>query len=267
MAGSRTDARSTAASFVGEAHFDGLIVLTGGERARIAAALPAGVELAHDPAGPPDRHTVIFAFGEQTRTAVLFGGLVIPTGVRYHEAMVAIPHVRWVDDGRPCTFIPLMCCTDPWATWSGNTYYGFAKRMATVERRGNTFLVSASEGPLLLHATVNPESGWTPACECTLRGLATVTEVFEAPVLGRRADGSFVRSRFEWSFAAASVRPATTMVAIDTPLGSGLDAAVFHGTEWGSFEVTGMRWRLSWPEPSAVGPSAPRSRGGSRSAL
>ncbi len=264
MAESRIDARSATASFVGEAHFDGLIVLSSGESARIAAALPPGLELVGNPAEAPDRHRVIFAFGEQMRTAVLFGGLVIPTGVQYHEAMIAIPYVRSVHDSHPCTFIPLMCCTDQWATWSGNTYYGFAKRMATVERRGNTFLVSASEGPLLLHATANPEGDWMPARECTLRGLATVREVFEAPVLGRRGEGSYVRSRFEWSFAAASIRRAPTVVSIDTPLGSGLEADVFHGAVSESFEVTGMRWRLSWPEPRGSEPMVSRPRRVSR---
>jgi hypothetical protein len=241
------DSVQAGASFVAEAEFDGAIVLTHWRRSDVARMLPPGLCSGRNVSGEPELHPVLFVFGTQARAGLLFGGLPIPTGVVFSELMIAIPFVRR-DDGRNLhIFIPRIYSGDRLSTWSGNTNYGFNKELADMGWLSRTFTVSARDGPLLVHASVEPEGDWTPSGRVS--GLAAVADVFRLPALGRRSDQRDVCSYFEWGFAEASARPARAAVSIDAPLGSGLDPGICHGVDSGTFEVRRMRWRVSWPGP------------------
>jgi hypothetical protein len=73
--------------------------------------------------------------------------------------------------------------------------------------------------------------------------------VFALPIVGRRANGSYVASYFGWDFGAARVRPARAMLSIDTHLVEGLAPRSCSTVESGTFEVQRLIWRLSWPFP------------------
>lgn len=165
----------------------------------------------------------------------------MPGGIRYHELMFAVPFV--VQEGKPGEhlYVHRMIC-DFWpGVWVGNNYYGFSKSFVQITWDGKRFLASdASHAPIFC-AEVR-RVGRAPA-----GALAWVQAAAALPVLGRRSDGTIVRSRFDWNFAAAVVE----VVALDLTVAQeferlfGLDRPTWHRN---AYFVQGMRWRLSWPE-------------------
>jgi hypothetical protein len=239
------DATRAGASFVAEARFEGAIVCTNWRRTDAACLLPPELCLGRNVSREPDLHPVLFVFGTQANAGLIFAGLPIPTGVRFPELMIAVPFVRHHTGRNLHVFIPRMYSGDRLSTWSGKANYGLRKELADMRRLGNTFTVSAPGGPILLHATVVPTGGWTrPTPE-----LDAVASVFRHPAVGSRCDGHDVCAYFDWGLEDASARPARAMVSIDAALGSGLDPRVCHGVDAGTFEVRGLRWRISWPGP------------------
>jgi hypothetical protein len=190
---------------------------------------------------------VLFVFGEHDESAILFASSRFPTGVVFRELVIAVPFVC-ARDGLPRLLLPRICSGEPVVTWSGNVHYGFPKSMVPMERLGNSFVVTDERGALVLHATTEAAGPWEAATVSTLQGLASAQRIARLPVIGRRTDGTFVTSHFDWELAAASVRPIRGVVAMDSALGPGLEPRVCHGRPENSIAVQNMRWRLSWPE-------------------
>ncbi len=140
------------------------------------------------------------------------------------------------------------------ATWNGNTHYGFAKETARMYWHGSVFVIRTETGTLLLRAAVETTADWTSAISCALPNFAAMQAVFSLPVLGRKANGTYVGSCFGWDFGNAVVRPADACISIDAPLIAGLTPRRCDDVSSGTFEVRGMIWRLSWPqlEPAAA---------------
>jgi len=233
-------------SFVGQAAFDGTIAWTQWPRAEVERLLPPDLELAANVAAP-DLHPVVFVFGEQTHGAILFGGFTVPAGPDYWELAIAIPFVKHRRGRHLHVHVPRMYASYFPPVWNGNTHYGFGKELARMGWQGPIFLVTTAEGTLLVHAAVEPAGGWAPAEGCALPNLAALRAAFALPVVGRKADGTFVSSYFGWDFTRAAVRPADSWVSIDAPLGAGLVPRECHDVAAGTFEVRGMLWRLTWP--------------------
>lgn len=241
-------AESAGASWVGEAHFDGVVVVTLWDRADVVALLPSAWHAAGH-AERLDRHPVVFTLGRQRRTAVLFGGMRLPSDADYGEAMIAVPFVTRERGGGLHTFVPRMYASDRRATWSGNAFYGLGKRMAGVERFGGSLtVVDANEG-LLLHATTCPKGPWVAGRDCaSTAAVSFLRDAFRCPVVGRREDGGEVTSYFDWSFETAAVRPVDAVVVLDAALGDGFEPGTLGTARDVALEVWGMRWRLSWPD-------------------
>jgi hypothetical protein len=152
--------------------------------------------------------------------------------------MVAIPFVRWI--GTSYLFIAGMTCDAWWAVWNGNLYYGFQKRLSSMNWDGRQFLSDHDGDRAGFHATCEPSTAWAS------HQFEWIRSAVALPVLGRRADGTFVRSKFDWDFTDADVEPARVELAIgegyrELPIGSGV---TWHDD---AYRVRGMRWRLSWP--------------------
>ncbi len=231
------------ATFVGQATFNGCIAVTTWPRRDVMALLSDGLTLAEHAAGD-DGHPVVFVFGEQTGGAVRVGGYPFPVGQDYREVCVAVPFVRHVHGRHLHTFIPRMYATYLPAVSNGNTHYGFSKRMASISWEGAFYLATSLTGALLLHIeTEAVKSAAAPA------SLAAVRAMFALPMLGRRADGRYVTSYFDWDFDTATVGTADVAVSIAD---GGLDAVAARrcpDLPSGSVAVRGMVWRLSWPMP------------------
>jgi len=244
-------ARRAGASWVGEAHFDGVIVVTLWDRTDVAKLLPRAWTTAPNVSETQHRHPVVVALGRQRSAAVLFGGITLPSDADYGEAMIAVPFVRRRDAGGHLhVFVPRMYTADRRATWSGNAFYGFGKRMAAFERLGGNLTVVDERTGLLLHAVVDPRGPW--AFDGDSRSISPVPflrDAFRLPVVGLRHDGSEIVSYFAWSFESASLRPVDAVVTLDAALVDGLEPRALRTADGGAVEVRGMRWRLSWPAP------------------
>jgi hypothetical protein len=206
--------------------------------------LPANVRLDPVP-GHARRHPLLFIFGENDGSAVVFASLTLPTGRRFHEMVIGVPAVRG-PDGISGVFVPRVFSGEPVSTWSGNAHYGFAKRLVPMEWLGDTFVVSSETGGLLAHIVVQASGSWEPAAGSRLPAFATAEDLGRQLVLGRRPDESLVRSHFDWNFTDAWVRPVRASITIDESLGCGLEPAA--AVDAAGIEVSRMGWRVSWPE-------------------
>lgn len=242
-----TTVRTGAASFVGQADFNGCIAFCNWPKEDLAAVLPADLELAVNTSSTPELHPVAFIFGEQTEGATIFGGLTFPMGVNYHEFALAIPFVRHRRGRNLHTFVPRMYSSFAPATWAGNAHYGLAKDMAAMRWQGPLFVIAAPDDTLLFHASVEPAGEWTPGPTAALPNFAAMRAVFDLPVVGRRGDGTYVTSYFGWDFGGAHVRPARAWVSIDAALADGVAPRWSATLASATFEVRRMVWRLSWP--------------------
>lgn len=205
--------------------------------------LPASLVLAENRSRSRDLHPVVFLFGEQRHGATIFGGVTVPTPVVYGEFTMAVPFVRHRGGRFLHTYLPRMVCSYFPATWVGNAYYGFGKRMGSMGWEGRIFAVCDEAGALWFHAHVGehaPDSA-------SPRSMEALRSLFALPVVGIRSDGRYVSSYWDFDFAAAQVRPIDVLLTIDAPFAAGLVPGDHGGFPGGSFAVDGLVWRLSWP--------------------
>ena len=241
------DVKASAATFVGQSCFDGCIAFCNWRRSDVAALLPAELELAASSDAAADGHPVAFIFGEQTQGARIFAGMTFPLGVHYHEFAMAIPFVKHRHGQYLHVYIPRMYAGYFPAVWHGNVHFGLGKQMATLQWQPPLFLVTTERGAPLFHAAVEPTGSWCPGADGALTNFEDVRQIFMLPIVGRRANGSYVCSYFGWDFETAVVRAADSWVSIDAPFIDGLAPRQHYDVRHGTFEVRGMRWRLSWP--------------------
>jgi hypothetical protein len=230
---------SARANFVGEATFSGCIAFCTRPRAELEAWLPAGTRFASADSGG-STSVVAFAFGTHTGSATRFGGFDLRLGIVYQELGIFLPWVARATRAEPELYVARMFSSFYPAVWNGNTHYGFAKELVEIHRLGALFTVIGPERRTLLEAVTEPVGEWRLPSRGSDRALEQVREIFALPVLGRLADGRFVRSRFSFEFAAARVRDVDACVALD-------ESEYVDGPS-GSLEVSDMTWRLSWPE-------------------
>ncbi len=239
--------RGFAGAFVGQAIFDGCIAFANWPRKDVERLLPPELRLAANVSATPALHPVVFIFGENTDGATIFAGFTLPLGVDYAEFALAIPFVQHGSRDGLHVYIPRMYSGYFPATWNGNLHYGFGKETATMYWDGPVFVVMSEAGALLLRAAVETAAEWQSANSCAVPNFAAMQAVFSLPVLGRKANGTWVRSHFGWDFSAAQVRPAAACVSIEAPLVKGLPRRRCEAVPGGAFDVRGMVWRLSWP--------------------
>lgn len=246
------DADTAGASFVAEAVFDGAIVGTHWLRGDAMRLLAPGLSLGRNAASTtgPDLHPVVFVFGTQSAATFIVGGMAIPSSVSFPELMIAVPFVRRESDTNLHIFFPRVYSADIFSTWSARTNYGLEKELADMRWIGRTFTVASRNGPLLLHATLEGEGDWRAFDR--VPGSRVMADVFRRPALGRRRDGTDVRSYFDWRIHEATARPSRAVVSIDAALGPGLAPRISYGVAGETFSVRGMRWRISWPLRSDV---------------
>jgi hypothetical protein len=235
--------------FVGRSTFDGCIVFSSWPREDVEALLPEALELPASTSATPDRHPVVFLFGDQREGATRFAGLTFPTDIAYQEFVLAVPFVRGAGGQHLHTYVPRMVSSHRPATVAGNLYYGFGKRMGRMWWEGPLFLMTDADGKLQLHAQVEATGGFTSCAGDAPTCLDGVRAAFSLPILGRKDDGAFITSYFDWDFCRARVRPVDAAVSIDLPFAEGVAPGLHHAVSPGSLEVRGMRWQLSWPAP------------------
>ena len=234
------------APIMGTARLDGWIACLTSPRSDLEAVLPGDLRLA-GAATVAGCHPVVFICGTLTDTTILFGGLTIPTGVDYREFAVLIPFVHRSDEPDAYAFVLQMCSSAPTAVDVGNAYYGFAKRLASIERWDSMWLVTAPDGTLLAHALVETSDGPVTTRGSGGAGLDALRSALSLPLLGRKPGGTLVGSRFDWRLDEASVRRAGGWVSLAAPLVPGWQGLECGDVAGGMFLVRDLGWRLSWP--------------------
>jgi hypothetical protein len=241
-----TSAHAAAGAFVGEMRFTGCVIATERPRGEIERLLPAGVGLACKAAAAT--HPLVFIFGQQSEGTILFGGMSYPLGVRYTEFGVAIPSVTYRGGGALHTYVPRMYSSYFPPVRDGNVHYGFTKAQAVIDWHGPIATLTTPDGVLLCHATVEALGAWRRHAAAR-DALAWVEAMVALPILGRRANGRFVRSRFRFGFSDSLIRPVRCAMAIEVPLIEGCAAERLYSAADAAVEMQGMLWQLSWPEP------------------
>lgn len=233
---------------VGQALFHGCLLTLSWPRAWAERLLPAGLALAVPAERErPCHHPVIAVFGEQTRGAIVLGGIPLPFNVRYPEFAIAIPFVQRPGSHRLQTFVPAMGSGYFPAIWHGNQFYGFSKERVEIERRGSLLWMSGPTGSLWMQAAVSCEPRWHRRRDLDCPALDEIEESLRLPILGQRADGSIVQSWWELSFRHALARTCSSWVAFEQPFVPGLPLGVHQAPPRHSVEVRGLLWQLSWP--------------------
>ena len=241
------DARPHPGSFPGEAFFSGCIMFVHWDRADVARLLPPELELAPNVSATPHVHPVVFVFGEQARGRLLIGALELATGRAYREFALAVPFVKRRDGRYLHVYVPRMYATVFPEVWYGNEYYGLGKQTARIRWEESLFVMTTDAGRLLAHGALEASGEWSAGATFDAPAFHGMRDTFALPVVGRRSDGTFVGSWFDWDFAVARVRPATAWLSLDVPLIDGLSPREANGLATATFEVRDMRWRLSWP--------------------
>ncbi len=232
----------TRASFVGEATFSGCFALCSRPRAELEAWLPTGTRLASDPG------LVAFAFGTHGGSATRFAGFDLRLGIVYDELGIFVPNVVRDGSTERELYVARMYSSYYPAVWNGNAHYGFAKELVEIHRLGPIYCVLGADRRTLLHARSEPRGEWRLPAPGPIPALEQVREIFALPVLGRLADGRRLRSRFRFEFGGARVRPVDVCVDVEAILAPGVRPGEYADGASGSVEVSGMIWRLTWPE-------------------
>jgi hypothetical protein len=117
---------------------------------------------------------------------------------------------------------------------------------------GTAFLMMSDADELWFHAQIEPRGPWVSCATDTPLCLDALRAMFALPIIGRRSDGAFVISSFDWRFGQARVRPIDAALSVDQPFVPGLVPGCHYGDSAHSVEVRGMQWWLGWPSCRSV---------------
>ena len=176
----------------------------------------------------------------------------------WHEAMQALHGAR--DGSRPSSstapFLLRYACREMRPLRRAGEHVGGerALRVQQAARRdgvGDTFVVTDERNCVAVRVTQSAGGG-------EARALERYAEQAAVPVLGHRRDGSFVTCRFSWAWKRKAVTGSALGVAIDLPKVTPMDDCPLAPR--GSVELSGLRWRISWPKPCHVADRARHNR-------
>lgn len=233
--------------FMGEARFDGGLACVNWPRDEVARLLPSELTPADNQSAAPDIHPVLFMFGGLRKTSIIVGDAAIPTGVDYAEFLMAVPYVRHRHGRYLHTYMARMFSGVPTSVFVGNFHYGFNKSLACMGWEGPVFtVISATWWQRQAHAGLSAGLD-VGAARATLANLSSMNAALSLPILGRRIDGSYVTSYFEFDLDAGQVEPRAAWIALDVPIVAGLTPRRCFSAPAGSMRLSNVMWRLSWP--------------------
>lgn len=191
---------------------------------------------------------VVFIFGRQSEGANIFGGVTLRTRTSYCEFALGLPGVFHERYGGPFTYFPSMVCSHLPAVWLGNAHYGFAKRLGSMAWTRSLFSVTDNRGSLVFDAVVEPQGAWDEAADVEVfRDVKA--HMTTNPILGRKSNGTWVLSHFDWDSSDATARSVRATPCAYPPLSPALDPYDDGRPAPVGVEVSQMIWRLGWPTP------------------
>lgn len=242
-----------------QSRYEGLIVATALDRALVEAVLPPGLELAGPPLPPPivppGQHPVVILLGLQGDPMGLENGkeVTIPLAKPYKELILLIPFcVGQGGTGLWHSYSARMYLEDLAAIGIGNVVFAYSKEMGEFDGFGDLEQVSHL-GNTVFEVDSRLAGAWLPepdACN-KLAGFTDVEALLKMPIIGFDPLFGYVRSYFEWDYAAfgAEVAPITAQFRFCGEFRPGMQPWVALGWIAGAtdaaFRLRNVRWRLS----------------------
>jgi hypothetical protein len=228
----------------GLAWFNGVIARVRSPAALVSLLLPAPLRARAEPqTAQKAEHPLVFLFGELRDGGAHVGGRDFSLGIRYHEVAVMVPQVRHASHDSDTLFACEMFADDSRPILLGNAAYGFRKRQSRIECCGSNYEVLVG-GQRRFAAQGALAGAWRSGCPG--HGDARWLEDLAAsPVLGRRANGDYVLSRFSWDLSDASL----CAVSVELQWSPEPGAPLLHlrSEPNDALVVRDLRWRTSPP--------------------
>jgi hypothetical protein len=237
------------AAFATRAVFSGFAVCALPPRVQVEALLPGELALAGVGDGPSARHPLVFVFGEQTRCAMVVGGVDVERDVAYQELAVLVPFVTHRRVRQLCVFVPGMLSSYYLSNWTGLVHYGYGKRLGHLHATPPVHAVTTPEHGLAFQALIGEAGPWLRAEQAGATALPAIRAIASLPWVGRKPTGAFARSFSDWRFAGAQVRSVRARCSVHAPVAGALASGEYPVPDGCGLEVRGMTWWLSWPQP------------------
>lgn len=228
----------------GLALFNGVIAQVRLPSALVSPLLPPPLRARADPqAAQKSEHPLVFLFGELRDGGAHVGGRDFSLGIRYREAAVMMPQVRHASHDSDTLFACGMFADDSRPILLGNAAYGFRKRQARIECSGSNYevLVGKQRQFAAQGALVGP---WWSGCSGR-DDARWLEDLGASPVLGRRASGDYVLSRFSWDLSDASL--CAVSVEFQWSPEPGAPLLGLRSEPNNALVVRDLRWRTSPP--------------------
>jgi uncharacterized protein with NAD-binding domain and iron-sulfur cluster len=159
-------------------------------------------------------HNVVFIFGRQRDVRP---GLLPFGGANYVEITQLIPNVEHSDIAAlknvPFSFMPNLLLDSLPPVIVGQNLYGFNKQLANVRTDGDSFSVRSSAGSM---------SAWfqrsgLPGNISAYSSIYAIRDLLERPLIGVKADGSFIYSVLNFGLYGAAFQPVRGTIGINRP--------------------------------------------------
>ncbi len=159
-------------------------------------------------------HNVVLIFGRQRNVRP---GLLPFGGANYVEITQLIPNVEHSDiaalKGVPFSFMPNLLLDSLPPVIVGQNLYGFNKQLAGVRADGDSFSVRSSAGTMSAWF----ERSGLPGNISTYNSIYAIQDLLERPLIGVRADGSFIYSVLNFGLNGAAFQPVKGTISICPP--------------------------------------------------
>ncbi len=200
----------------GMAQTTGAAVTLPFDRAKVAAMLPAGLELLPQPVTAADQHPVVLLFARQRNVRPN----LFPFGMNYNEFICAVPWVRHTDPALQ-DLPPLICPTvlflDSLAPILLGIYgYGFNKIRAAIAADADSYIIrDQADQSEIIACSFAPAGPKTSPRDLPLFGATW--PVWEMPMVTRSKLGAWQYSVYDFSLAQARMQPVAMDIRIASP--------------------------------------------------
>ena len=233
----------------------------------LTSLLPPGLQLyvppptassrlrAHDKAyaaatkeAPEKKPNVVFIFARQRNVRP---GLLPFGGANYVEIAQLIPNVEHKDiaalKGVKFSYMPTLLLDSLPPVVVGQNLYGFNKQLASIRADGDSFSIRSSSGSMSAWF----ERSGLPGSIAEYSSIANIRELLELPLIGVKADGSFIYSILNFGLDGAAFQPVGGKIRRSPPFVQGLPELDVHPVSadptfpWGFRFMS--RWSLTLP--------------------
>ncbi|NTF46356.1 NAD(P)-binding protein [Rhizobium rhizogenes] len=192
---------------------------------QVKQMLPQGLVLSRQSVTPANTHPVTFLFNQQTNVRASFLPQIFGFKT-YLENIVAINCVEIAGgDGTVFSFLPALFLDNSLATYSGQLFYGLAKRLAKNTLENSTYSTATEENVPVWSMRY---FDYAPISRLVdLGNIGLVRALLDTPILTPRGKGTWQAMAFDFSVGSAFAVPVVTELDVFATNGIGLPAGRF----------------------------------------